>query len=159
MKKSIFALPPMAFGESGAKQSQDDKPQTHLEPVRTVSVEDGFWSRLSLHSRRGSGLTSTWPLLAGLCPVQSIPARPFGLGLRFDGALLVTRADQDQRPAARSIKPTRRGEAARSILRFDAQVGRSRNGQDNADWLGSRARGPEGMRPNTVMTNTAAGGV
>ena len=108
MKKSQIAMPPIAFGEPGAKQSQDDKPCKVARPVRTGSVDYSLWSHLSLHSRRGSELTSTWPQLSGLCPVQSIPARPFGLGLRYDGALLVARDTLRHRFAARSIKPTPR---------------------------------------------------
>lgn len=108
MKKSIFATDPMAFGEPGAKQSQDDKPCKYARPVRTTSIDHGFRSHLSLRSRCGSGHTATWPQLTGIIPSQLIPARPFGLGLRFDEALLVT----PLLLAARSIKPTPRGSGA-----------------------------------------------
>jgi hypothetical protein len=116
--KMNFAMPPTAFGEPGAKQSQDDKPRQLTEPVRTASVDYGLWSHLSLHSRYGSGLTVTWPLLAELYPAQSIPARPFGLGLRFDGALLVARASK-RRFAARSFKPTPRSDRSPAHSRSD----------------------------------------
>jgi hypothetical protein len=95
-----------AFGELGAKQSQDKKPCRVMAklPVRTVSVDYGLWSHPSLRSRRGSRTTATWPSLARVNLPPSIPARPFGLGLRFDRALLVARSHF----AARSIKPTPR---------------------------------------------------
>lgn len=107
MKKLIFAIASIAFGESGAKQSQDDKPLTHQEPVRTGSVDYSLWSHLSLHSRRGSGLTATWPLLAGLNPVQFIPARPFGLGLRFDEAPSGNAASLQRHLAPEDLNQTR----------------------------------------------------
>ena len=85
---------PTAFGEPGAKRSQDNKPCRVLaEPVRTTSVDHGFWSHLSLRSRSGMGLSQAWPLLSRLVPAPLIPARPFGLGLRFDEALLVAPDD------------------------------------------------------------------
>ena len=105
MKNEILTRP-IAFGEPGAKQSQDDKPYPQIRPVRTGSVDYSLWSHLSLHSRCGSRMTATWPQLARLNLAQSIPARPFGLGLRFDGAHLVAHS----RLAARRIKPTQRGE-------------------------------------------------
>lgn len=85
-EKPIFAMDPTAFGEPGAKQSQDDKPLTHQEPVRTASVDYGLWSHLSLRSRSGMEVSQAWPPLTRLSPAQLIPARPFGLGWRFDEA-------------------------------------------------------------------------
>jgi hypothetical protein len=76
--------------------------------VRTASVDDAPWSQPSLRSRLGMGLSQARPLLSRLVPAPLIPARPFGLGLRFDEALLVAR----QCLAARSIKPTPRNSAA-----------------------------------------------
>jgi hypothetical protein len=91
MKKFDFQVCPTAFGEPGAKRSQDDKPYRVLvEPVRTTSVDHGFRSHLSLRSRSGMGLSQAWPLLSRLFPAPLIPARPFGLRWRFDEALLVT---------------------------------------------------------------------
>jgi hypothetical protein len=76
--------PPMPFGELRAKQSQDDKPLPQQRLVRTASVNDALWSHSSLRSRRGPRSTATWPLLTRLNLAQLIPARPFGLGWRFD---------------------------------------------------------------------------
>lgn len=73
-----------AFGEVPAKQSQDNKPLTHERFVRTASVGYGLWSQPPLRSRRGMEVSATWPSLARLSPAPSIPARPFGLGWRFD---------------------------------------------------------------------------
>lgn len=78
--------PPTAFGEPRAKQSQDDKPLPQQEPVRTVSVDHGLWSHPSLHSRSGMEISQARPLLTRLFSAQLIPARPFGLGWRFDEA-------------------------------------------------------------------------
>jgi hypothetical protein len=90
MKKRDFAIPPMLFGDVGAKRSQDNKPSRVMEePVRTASVVDALWSQPSLRSRLGMELSQAWPLLSRLCSAPLIPARPFGLGLRFDEALLV----------------------------------------------------------------------
>lgn len=87
-EKIIFRPVPMAFGEPGAKQSQDDKPFRIVEePVRTASVDYGIWSHLSLHSRCGTRISATRPLLARVNLPPSIPARPFGLGWRFNRAL------------------------------------------------------------------------
>jgi hypothetical protein len=80
---------PMAFGEVLAKQSQDDKPLTHQRLVRTASVGDGIWSQPPLRSRRGREVSATWPLLSRLSSAPPIPARPFGLRSRCDGALLI----------------------------------------------------------------------
>lgn len=78
-----------AFGELRAKQSQDKKPSRVMEklPVRTVSVDYGLWSHSSLRSRCGTRCSATWPSLARVNLPPSIPARPFGLGWRFDRAL------------------------------------------------------------------------
>lgn len=82
---------PIAFGGSGAKRSQDDKPLTHQRPVRTASVaQHSLRSHLSLRSRCGMEVSATWPLLSRLSPAPHIPARPFGLGWRFDVARSVT---------------------------------------------------------------------
>lgn len=72
--------------------------------VRTASVEDASWSQPSLRSRLGMGVSQAWPLLSRPLPAPLITARPFGLGLRFDEALLVALRSL----AARSIKPTPR---------------------------------------------------
>lgn len=98
---------PIAFGEPRAKQSQDDKPLTHQESVRTTSVDYSLWSHLSLRSRRGIGVSATWPQLARLSPARSIPARPFGLGSRFDEAPSGSAFAHLSSPHARSIEPTR----------------------------------------------------
>jgi hypothetical protein len=93
MGRKNFGNParPTAFGEPGAKQSQDKKPCRVMakSPVRTVSVDYGLWSHLSLRSRRGTRISATWPLLARVNLPPSIPARPFGLGWRFDRTPLV----------------------------------------------------------------------
>lgn len=90
LKNSISRSVPTAFGEPRAKRSQDDKPRRVLaEPVRTASVDHGLWSHLSLRSRSGMGLSQARPPLSRLVPASLIPARPFGLGWRFDEALLV----------------------------------------------------------------------
>lgn len=116
MKKIGKSTRPIAFGEPGAKQSQDDKPcRVMAKPVPDCFGRHSLWSHLSLHSRCGSRLTATQPLLSRLNPARSIPARPFGLGLRFDGALLVARTGLLRSLAARSIKPTPRGEARVTI--------------------------------------------
>lgn len=108
MTRKKFEIPtaPIAFGEPRAKQSQDKKPCRVMAkpPVRTASVDYSLWSHPSLRSRCGSRRTATWPVLARVNLPPSIPARPFGLGLRFDRALLVARSHF----AARSIKPTPR---------------------------------------------------
>jgi len=113
MKKIANPMCPIAFGESGAKQPQDEKPCRVMAKlnVRAGSVDYSLWSHPSLHSRRGSRLTATWPQLARLNLAQSIPARPFGLRLRYDGTLLVAHRCQ----AARSIKPTPRGDTRVTI--------------------------------------------
>lgn len=74
----------MLLGEIRAKRSQDDKPPTHRRLVRTASVDYAPWSRSSLRSRRGMKVSATRPLLSRLSFAPLIPARPFGLGLRFD---------------------------------------------------------------------------
>ncbi len=108
-KNLKFAMPPTSFGESGAKRSQDDKPYRVLvEPVRAASVDNALWSHLSLRSRLGMGLSQAWPQLSRLVPAPLIPARPFGLGLRFDEAHLVARDALRHRSTARRIKPTPR---------------------------------------------------
>ena len=57
--------------------------------VRTASV-DALWSQPSLRSRLGMKVSQAWPLLSRLSFAPLIPARPFGLGWRFDEAPLVT---------------------------------------------------------------------
>jgi hypothetical protein len=76
----------MAFGGVFAKQSQDDKPLTHQEPVRTASVSYGLRSQSPLRSRCGMEVSATWPPLTRLSSAPLITARPFGLGCRFDEA-------------------------------------------------------------------------
>jgi hypothetical protein len=80
----------MAFGEIVAKQSQDNKPLPQKRFVRTASVGNGLRSRSPLRSRSGREVSGTRPLLSRLSPAPHIPARPFGLGWRFDVTLLVT---------------------------------------------------------------------
>ncbi len=104
MKIFDFQCSPMSLGESRAKRSQDDKPLTHQESVRAASVDYAPWSHPSLRSRRGSGSTATWPQLARPYPVPSIPARPFGLGLRYDETPSGSAVSGLR---ARSFKPTR----------------------------------------------------
>ena len=60
------------------------------KPVRTASVEDASWSQPSLRSRLGMEVSQAWPLLSRMTCGPLIPARPFGLGWRFDEAPLVT---------------------------------------------------------------------
>jgi hypothetical protein len=66
-------------------------PRVYCEkPVRTASVvAHAPWSQPSLRSRSGMEASQTWPLLSRPASAPLIPARPFGLGLRFDEALLV----------------------------------------------------------------------
>jgi hypothetical protein len=98
------------------------------KPVRTASVDYGFWSHPSLRARSGMKVSQAQPLLSRLSSAPLIPARPFGLGWRFDEALLVT----PRLLAARSIKPTPRddGRSSRKLLTMQAQSdqGRETNG-------------------------------
>jgi hypothetical protein len=109
MPRKNFGNParPTAFGEPRAKQSQDDKPLTHQEPVRTASIDYGLWSHLSLRSRSGMELSQAWPLLTRLFPAQLIPARPFGLGWRFDEAPSGNASFLSKALRAGRFKPTR----------------------------------------------------
>lgn len=72
----------------GAKQAQEGQaPQIVRELVRPVSVDDALRSHPSLRRRRGLRASATWPLLSGpSLALLTIPARPFGLGLRFGEA-------------------------------------------------------------------------
>jgi hypothetical protein len=108
-KKFGFSRAPIAFGEPGAKQSQDDKPLTHQEPVRTGSVDYSLWSHLSLHSRRGREVSATWPLLTGLSSVLLVTARPFGLGYRSDEAPSGSGKLTKEPLRAKCFEPTREG--------------------------------------------------
>jgi hypothetical protein len=110
-----------AFGELGAKQSQDKKPCRVMAklPVRTVSVDYGLWSHPSLRSRCGSRNTAARPSLARVNLPPSIPARPFGLGWRFDRAPLVAPSSQGSISRQRLTHPRN----APSL----AQIGLGRN--------------------------------
>lgn len=92
LKNSISQLGHTLFGELRAKQSQDNKPHRVLAeacPDR-FSQRYALWSHSSLRSRLGMRLSQAWPLLSRLFLAPLIPARPFGLRLRFDEAHSVT---------------------------------------------------------------------
>jgi hypothetical protein len=94
--------------------------------VRTASVDDAPWSQPSLRSRLGMGISQARPLLSRLVPAPPIPARPFGLGLRFDEALLV--APYCPAPEV-SSQPTKRAACSTRFRTMQAQRTLSRRAE------------------------------
>ncbi len=78
-KESIL----IGFGESVARQAQDEQPLTHQGSVRPASVDYWLRSHPPHHRHCGMKVSAIWPLLARLSFAPSTPARPFGLGCRF----------------------------------------------------------------------------
>jgi hypothetical protein len=94
---------PTAFGELGAKQSQDNKPYR----VLVEACPDRFdrlrpLEPLVASQSLGDGTIPSLAVPFEADPAPLIPARPFGLRLRFDEALLVAPVSR----SARSVKPT-----------------------------------------------------
>jgi hypothetical protein len=90
-EKFDFAMAPTAFGEPRAKRSQDNKPHRVL-----VEACPDRLSRLRpleppvASQSLGDGIIPSSAVAFEADPAPLIPARPFGLGLRFDEAPLVT---------------------------------------------------------------------
>lgn len=110
--------------------------------VRTASVDDAPWSQPSLRSLSGTEVSQDRPSLPRLSSAPLIPARPFGLGLRFDEALLVA----PSRFRARSIQPTREtatslAHCSRHRKRFLAIADRNAKRQDENTGLARKGEG------------------
>jgi hypothetical protein len=89
LKNSLFAPCRIAFGEPGAKQSQDDKPLTHQEPVRTASVDIAFGATCRFAVVTGEKSPQLGRCFRGCLPPRSSPLGLSDSDRRFDEALLV----------------------------------------------------------------------
>jgi hypothetical protein len=158
-KKFVFRVRPTAFGEPGAKRSQDNKPSRVMrEPVRTTSVDHGFWSHLSLRSRSGMGLSQAWPLLSRLFPAPLIPARPFGLGWCFDEAPLVTPSYFRSISRQRYQAQPRDGRTRSRKCGGEQSPGSKPNGLNNKDWFGAKHESRISAKTPTISTISPTGG-
>jgi hypothetical protein len=133
----------MAFGESRAKWSQDDRPHPMMKLVRTTSVDHGVWSHPSLHGRRGMKVSAARPQLTGLSLALPVTARPFGLGFRFDEAPSGNGTLPKEPLRARRFEPTREGEGslAHRTTSCKSLPSLSQNPKDRATGLRAREAG------------------
>ena len=106
----------IALGESGAKQSQDDKPLTHQRLVRTASVDiaPGAICRFAVAAGEKS------PQL-GRCFRDCLPPRTSPLGLSDSGGALMWPLLVTPSPIRGAIAPEDLNQAAKAGPRYHAK--------------------------------------
>jgi hypothetical protein len=150
-----FAMVPTAFGEPRAKRSQDNKPHRVL-----VEACPDRLSRLRpleppvASQPLGDGIIPSSAVAFEADPAPLIPARPFGLGWRFDEAPLVTPSVVSRQ----RYQAHPRNERRVAYLSWERNSpGSKPNGRNTAEWFGAQHESGISVRKHSDINTMTTG--